>query len=133
MMTRTYGWVMRLVTIINAAVFAYILFSVDPEEAGFLGLVFFYASFFLFVFGLVYLSGNFLYQRLFGGGTPYKSVQLATRQALLLSVLVSGTLLLLGMGILTWYNFFIFVVIISLLEYFFISRKGVYERRTHKT
>lgn len=114
---------MLFVAGVNGILFFSLLSSVNPAEANFFDLSSIYFTLFLFLFGLVYLICNTIYQKYFGSGSVVKSIQLATRQGVLASLLLVGLLILQSFRILTWYNIFLLVLIMSLAEYFFISRR----------
>lgn len=127
----TYGFFIIMGGIVNAVLWFTILISqfIDPFTAGFFGFFFFYSSLFLFLFGMLYAVNSSLYKRFFVTSSAYKNVQQATRRAFLLSILLVGLLLLQSFRILTWYNCILFVLIISVAEYIFISRKNLYGRK----
>lgn len=117
-----------LMYMLVSTVFAWIawflvLSRVDPRDADLLGFAIFYLSLWFASVGTLALVGFFL--RRLMQREVYSAVQvvIAFRQGLFLSVLLVVSLFLQSMRILTWWNLLVFVGALTLLEYFFSTRK----------
>ena len=130
MMQRTYSTLLYACAFVNAVLFSLVIFNVDPKSAGFVGFFLFYSTLYLWLFGFVYGIIMMIYKRFFGAHTAFASVQMVTRQSLLVGALFIGLMILQSFSLLTWYNVILFVVVISLVEYLFVSKKVFYARKS---
>jgi len=121
MSLRAYLIVMGLATVVAASTFFLVLFRVDPGTAGTFGFVLFYASLFMTVVGVLSMVG--FTARVFMHRTELLSrlVYVAFRQSVLFALLITGSLLLRSAHLLTWWNSLIFIIVLSLVEFFFLS------------
>ena len=101
-----------------------VLVYVDPYKAGFVGFVFFYLSLFFALIGTLSVIGYFIRSKIHKEELTYQQVSNAFRQAILLAILVSGSLFLKSLGLLNWFNIIIFIIALVLLEVFYLSRKS---------
>ncbi|EKD43966.1 MAG: hypothetical protein ACD_72C00054G0003 [uncultured bacterium] len=101
---------------------AFILFNIDPQQAGFLGLSFFYVSLFLGIVGLFSVVGFILKKQQSGhDDVVFRQVKKTFKQGILFGVFVIVTLLLLQANLLFWWNAIILALIYILLEGAIIS------------
>lgn len=116
---------------INWGIWTLTIFFIDPFHSGVIGQLFFFFSFFLALFGTFYFFISLVYKKFFKKISPFRIIQVSTRQSLLLSTLVVGSLFMQSFSLLTWYNLIIFAFIIIFLEILFLSRKRtvMYGRR----
>lgn len=126
MTQKTYGFFILFSAFLNAILLGSIIFSTDPEKAHFFIFFLLYLSIFMVLFGIIYGISYYAYQKIFGLGSVFKSVQTASRQSFLVSLFLVGILMLQAIRVLNWYNFTLFVLIVSVVEYFFVSRKISY-------
>lgn len=101
-----------------------VLALINPSEAGVLGLAFFFVNLFFASTGSILIFSYLIHAKIFGNRSAYKSIQTSTRQAILFSVLITVSLWLQGQDLLTWQNIIIFIAILTLIEFLFISRKS---------
>ncbi len=116
-----YMWCMSIATALAWAGWALVLFTTDPTEAGFTGLLLFYLTLFvamvgtLSVFGVLYrvrfLKRDHLLTR---------EVRIAFRHAIMLSTVGIASLALSAQGLLTWWNFLALFVGVGIVEYVFL-------------
>lgn len=100
-----------------------VLFFIDPDQTEFIGIFLFYLSLFFALIGTFSLLGFFFRVWFSRKEIVFQHVGISFRQALLFSLLLVGSLALQGLRILTWWNAALFIVSISILEFFFLSRK----------
>ncbi|MBI4592364.1 hypothetical protein HY733_02865 [Candidatus Uhrbacteria bacterium] len=102
---------------------AVVVHSVDPSRSGILGLLLFYLTFTMSVFGTMALMGLLI--RLWRCRTalmPRIAVR-SFRQAILLSLLLSGSLILSSHGWLRWWTVFLIVIMVTCVELVFLSSR----------
>jgi hypothetical protein len=121
MSLRSYLVVMGLATVVAAATFFLVLFRVDPATAGALGFTLFYASLFMTVVGALSMLGFMARVLMHRTELLSRLVHVAFRQSVLIALLVTGSLLLRAAHLLTWWNSLMFVAVLSLMEFFFLS------------
>lgn len=98
-----------------------ILINVDPTQGAF-AIFLFYLTLAVFSVSLFTLIGFFL-RKFFSPRTiPFSLVGVSFRQAVLLSVVVIGTLLFQNLRILSWWSIILLVGSVVLMELYFISR-----------
>ena len=103
--------------------FVVVIFSVDPSAASYTGLFLFYFSLFFSLIGFFSIIGLIFRGHLTTGPT-HKKVTIAFRQAIWFSVLIIFFLFFQGLRLLHWWNLVLFVLFLTLLEFFFISHKN---------
>lgn len=102
-----------------------ILYYVDPETTGVIGLSAFYVSLFFAVIGLLTLVGFYLRVWFSKNEILFAHVGPAFRQAILLSLVIVGSLVLQSFRLLTWWDGALFIASVALLEFYFLSRQSV--------
>ena len=117
---------MIILTLIAWLIWLGVLFFINPDHNGVLGLSLFYFSLFLAILGTASLLIFFIRARL-GKKPVFKQVSIAFRQALLFSVFVVAVLVLKSLGLLYWWNTLFLVVFIVFVEYFFLTSGKVYK------
>ena len=110
-----------------------VLFYIDPEITGTIGLFCFYFSLFFSMLGTFSLLGLAIRLVVKKQVTPFKQVGISLRQALLLSVLFTMSLILLAEELYAWWSIGILLVALITLEAFFLSRSLDKKRKTHET
>ncbi len=124
MSLKQYMILMAIGSAIGWGAWILILFSTNPFEAGFLGFVLFYLALFIALVGTMSLLGFIV--RLWilkREEVVLRQVTTAFRQSILLSVLVAGSLYLQSRGVLAWWNIIIFIIVLGLIELFYISTR----------
>jgi hypothetical protein len=115
---------MMLGTLVCWAAFCIVIFNSNPYEAGMTGFIFFYSSLTLSLIGTITIIGLFVRLIILNRyDFVARRVSSSFRQAVFLSLIISGTLYLTSKNLLTWWNIGFFVIGISLFEFFFISLK----------
>ncbi|MFH1745119.1 MAG: hypothetical protein ABH881_03050 [bacterium] len=125
-------------TIICWLAWIYVLFTINPEETNWIGLVMFYISLYLSIVGTAAIIGFTARFVIFspryeaseeedGGGRhqilAFHSVKEAFRQSFLFSLLLIASLFLQERGLFSWVNLLFLVAGISILEFFLLSYK----------
>ena len=121
MSLKKYLFLMILATILCWLAFAFVLFSINPKTAGATGLLFFYLSLFLGLLGIFSIFG-FLVRYFLGRRiVAYRQVKIAFRQGAMFALLLTGSLFLQGQRLLVWWNTLLFIFLLSVIEYFFLT------------
>lgn len=109
---------MAVATIASLLGWTYILFNVDPNEGGLLGFALFYLTLFASCVGLLTLVGVGVRVHLRKRqATAFREVRVAFRHGLLLSFVAILSLALSANGLLNFWWFLGFVIVIGGLEY----------------
>lgn len=119
-----FSFLIILATVLSWLSWGIVIFSIDPQQIGFLGFFFFYFSLLLALFGTIFLVGFFVRFKLQKGSfkiTYY--LKTSFRQALFFSILIIGSVILQSQGLLTWWNIILFILILTALEFFFITKQ----------
>ena len=128
MTLKSYLTLMIIATLACWGAFIFVLSSVNPEITNALGFVLFYSSLFLAVSGTAAIVGFVIRFWLLKQKLAFYSVKSAFRQSFLFALLVIAILLLLAKGFFTWFNVFLIIIILAVLEFFLISyRNNKYE------
>lgn len=122
MTLRSYLLGMFLSTIVCWLAFGLILYYVNPYNSGALGLIAFYISLFFASIGTLTLIGFYLRVWFSKNEILFAHVNPSFRQAILLSIILVGSLVLQAFRLLTWWDGSLFVISIVLVEFYFISR-----------
>ena len=102
----------------------FILFGISPSEAG-LGVFFlFYISLLLAIACSLSILGLIIRSLVFKGKeSAPKQAGKSFRQAMLLATLITGLLYLESKNILNWWTIILFIVVLTMVEFFLISYK----------
>ncbi len=122
MTLRSYLLGMFLSTIVCWLAFGLILYYVNPYNSGALGLIAFYISLFFASIGTLTIAGFYLRVWFSKNEILFAHVNPSFRQAILLSIILVGSLVLQAFRLLTWWDGSLFVISIVLIEFYFISR-----------
>ena len=106
-----------------------VLYYINPESSGFIGLFLFYISLLIALVGSFALLGFFFRVWFLAEDIVYKHVGVSLRQAILFSVLVVGGLFLQALRLLTWWNGLLFILGLVVLELFFLTRQSLPRHR----
>lgn len=111
-------------TLLSYSGLAIVLTSIDPLIAGFFGFTLFYLSAFTALVGSLTVLGLLLRVYVLKRKLLMtKQVAISSRQAVLLSAVFVGALMLQSMKILNWWNTFFLVGGLTVIEFFIISLK----------
>lgn len=119
-----YFMIIGISTLLAWGAWVSVLWLMDPEISGWIGLVSFYASLFLAVVGTFFLLGlglRLLVTR--GRLDPFGSVDISLRQSVFLAVLLCGALLLQGNRLFSWWAAGFLLAALVFLECFFIIQQ----------
>jgi len=124
MMLKSYLWGIRISTVISFAVWVLVIKQVDPEKAGAVGQLLFFASALLFLSGLFVLFFTWL-RRAAGGSedVAFAYIGVSFRQGILMAILLCLLLSLQQHRVLTWWDGALTVGGILLVELYFLTRK----------
>ena len=112
---------MGLGALIAWGAWLFVIYGMNPEEAGILVFVFFYLTLFFALTGTFSVIGFFIRKLALKNELAFRHVVVSFRQAILFSILIVGSLFLESRGLLTWWNVILFILILTVLEFFFIS------------
>lgn len=121
MTLRDYVIVMGIGTAAAWLAFAVVVVSIDPVRAGWLGLAFFYLTLGLSAIGTLSIGGAAVRVRVHPGDMPSRQVAMAFRQAVLLSVLLIVSLVLLSAGFFRFWTAILLVLAFATVELAFLS------------
>lgn len=108
-------------TIISWGAWLAVLFYFDPAQISSLGFILFYASFFMAFGGTVFMVGDGIKARLLKRQMLYHRLRTSIRHSILLTLLVMGWAVLKSYGLLYWWNLALYMMVLTVLEFFFIS------------
>lgn len=109
-------------SVVSWVAFAIVILGVDPFVSSWTGAGVFYASLWFALSGTLALIGFFARRLIEREGSVVDHVVNAFRQGILLSFLLMITLFLQSLRIVTWWNVGLAIVVVVLLEIFFIMR-----------
>lgn len=115
---------MAIIALICWLVWGVVLYGIDPFQSGHLGLVSFYLTLFFALTTTFSVVGLVFRLWLVKQDLPVRQVATALRQGVLFSILIVGSLILLSLSILTWWNAILFIAVLGMLEFFFLSSKN---------
>jgi len=114
---------MSFLSLLLWAVFVFIASVIDPNITNWFGFFLFYLSLFFALSSALTILG-FVFRMIFSKKSLlFNSVRSSFRQSFLLSFLFVAILLMLAENIFSWLNIVIVVLILSIVEYIFISEK----------
>lgn len=100
-----------------------VLFLVSPAGAGKVGFFIFYLALFFALMGTLAILG-FVIRYLFKKDEfAFRQVRTSFRQSIMLAILLVGALMLQAQGLLAWWNMLIFILVLTVLEFFFVSQR----------
>lgn len=125
MTLRFYLILMSVGALICWLAWVFVLGNIDPEQAGFFGFLFFYASLFLALAGTFSVIG-FLIKKIIlkDDQIVFHHVKSTFRQGMLTATVIVAGLILLQTKLLTWWNAVLLVLLFAMIEgIIFTSRK----------
>ena len=120
MTLKKYLFLMTIATLLCWGALGLVLIFVNPYEAGWMGLLFFYLALFLGLSGVFSIIGFILRYLIKRNEFAYRQVKIAFRQGLMFALLVVIALALQGFNLLVWWNLLLLVLLLSGVEYFFV-------------
>ncbi len=108
---------MSLGTVICWVTWCFIIFTLDPSNAGSLGMVFFYLSLFLALIGtfsvIIFLTRRLIVKN---DEVIFRHVKKTFRQSVIVAALLIFALYLLQLHLLTWWNGILLITLFVFLE-----------------
>jgi hypothetical protein len=99
----------------------FVLFSIDPTRAGYLGLLFFYLTFSLSIVGTVTVIGTILRAKTQKEIPVFRHVIKSFRHSIWFAVLLSICLILLANQLFVWWMVMLIVLLLAVIELIIIS------------
>lgn len=131
MTLRQYIIIMLSATLLCWAIWCSIIFYYNPQTAGFLGFVFFYASLFLSILGTYSIVGFLFRAKMIKNEEiVFRYIKRICRQGIFFGLYICLILILAQFHFLTWWNFIILTIFYIFLEsMIFTNRK--YQNRNY--
>lgn len=108
---------MSIGTILCWVAWLFVLTNIAPEDAGTLGLLFFYISLFMSIVGTCSIIGFAIHQRLIKNeDVVLRHVRHTFRQSILIGLFIILTLVLKSNSLLTWWNGLLIAILFVVLE-----------------
>ncbi|OIP76516.1 MAG: hypothetical protein AUK09_01785 [Parcubacteria group bacterium CG2_30_36_38] len=118
---------MTICTSLNWLIWLLVIFFVNPEKTGLLGLILFYVSLFLAILGTGSILGFIIGARL-KKRPVFVEADISFRRAFLIAIFVISVLFLKGIDLFYWWNTLLLGLFLIILEFFFVSISRKYER-----
>jgi hypothetical protein len=118
---RVFLFLIVIGTIIAWTTWVMIIFNFDPTQGGILSFLLFYLSTFLAFSGLLFLIIYKIRSRFGKDQLLFYRLQASVRQAILFTILLSVWAVLQSQKLLRWWNLLILIIILALIEFFFLS------------
>ena len=99
------------------------IFYINPENSQFLALSCFFVSLFFALAGTFTILGFYIRTLLSHNELYYANINISFRQGFLLALCLIGVLGLQALRLLTWWDGTLFVAILVLIEFYFLTRK----------
>ncbi|MDD5040149.1 MAG: hypothetical protein PHY34_03280 [Patescibacteria group bacterium] len=128
MSLKKYLLIMTSATLLSWVAWLVVLFYINPDDSGMVGYSLFYISLLVALVGTFSLVGFFGRVWFSREQVIFRHLGVSTRQSVWFSVLLVGSLLLQGTGYLKWWSLLFFIMLLTLLEFFFISRKVIHRQ-----
>ncbi len=122
MTLKRYLLTMALTTLICWAAFVVVIFRIDPNASGTVGLMLFFTSLFFALWGTLSLFGFSARYLIFKNTVPFRYIGTSLRQALWFAILLCLTLFLVSQELLAWWMSLLLVMALTILEAFFLAR-----------
>lgn len=132
MTLKRYLMIMSLTTLVCWLAFGFVVFQVDPSASGVVGLLLFFASLFIALWGTLALLGFFTRFLFLKDTVPFRHIGISLRQALWFAILVVFSLFLVSQQIWVWWMSVLLVVGLANIEGFFLARSIEARKRRRK-
>lgn len=99
-----------------------IIYYIDIEVAGFIGLILFFLILFLFLSSFFALWGFCFKRRFLKKKIKFEQIEISFRQGALLSLVFTGILILQSWRMLFWWSTILFIISVCLLEFYFLNK-----------
>jgi len=123
MSLRTYLFGIFVATVLCWAAFVLTIYNTNPKDAGTMAVVSFFGSLFFALMGTFTLLGFYLRLWFYKNEIFYANIGVAFRQGIFLAIIVCGILGLQAIRLLTWWNMILFIIIVVMLEAYFLAKE----------
>ncbi len=103
--------------------FVLTIFYISPENTKLLAISCFFISLFFALAGTFTIGGFYIRTLSSNNELYYSNINIAFREGFLLAFCFIGILILQSLHLLTWWNGTLFVAIIILVEFYFLTKK----------
>lgn len=119
----THIWSLIFGSFLALGAWVFVLFNIDPYEAGVMGQIFFYFSLGLFLMGIFVNILVWLRLKFLGADQAIETMSLSFRQGFLLALLLIVLLVLRANEYLIWWVGLLVVAGVFLIELIFLSKE----------
>lgn len=119
---KSYLFFVFSVSLISLGVWLLIIFNYDPYKADLLTIIIFFASMFIWLVGILFLIIFYLRIKLSNNEVIYANIGPSIRQAILLTVVLVGLIILKSLRVLIWWDVILLITSVLLLEFFFRTK-----------
>lgn len=130
MTVRKYLWLLALITIVSWVLWFLVITYIDPETGSSVALILFYITLFLSLMGTFTIAGYLLRLITSQHEITRERLNIALRQGVLFSLLVNISLYLKAHDKLGFVTIIITILILSLIEFFFLSMSNKEVRKS---
>lgn len=118
-------------TVLSWIAWGMVIFNFDPNQISLLQFIAFYISLFMALGGTIFIVIDWLKSKVFRRQLLVFRVRASIRHGILFSILLLGWAFLKSQNLLAWWVLLMLILILTVLEFFFISlqRKVSYERQ----
>ncbi len=123
----TFRWfllVMTLATLSAWIAWIFVVNSMDPTQSGLIAFLLFYLTLFMAMLGTSVLFGTLIRIWMRPNELLYRQTLRSFRQGIMLSGLFFSTLFLISFEVLRWWTILLLLVLFSLIELLFVSKKS---------
>lgn len=120
---RRYVILMGATTLLSWAVWALILFTIDPTISGLIGHSAFFVTLLFALAGTFSLAGLLIRRLANRDALLFRQIGTSFRQGLFFSLFFTGSLALQAGGFLKWWNLLVYLLLLACLEFFFLARE----------
>lgn len=121
MSTKIFSVLVLVGTVFSWLAWGMVIFYFDPSQIGLLGFSIFYLSLFLALSGIIFTILDRLKAKFFRKQLLLSRLRSSVRHAILFSILIIGWGFLKSQNLLSWWVLPLFILILTGLEFFFIS------------
>lgn len=121
MSVRGYTLLLAITTLLSWIAFGAVVMTINPQEAGAIGIGLFYISLSLGLIGTFSLAGFLIRTVFLKKEDVFNRISIAFRQAIFFTLLINGFLFLQSMRLLTWYNTAFLIIALAIAEFVVIS------------
>jgi len=108
-------------TVIAWLTWAMMIFNFDPTQGSLLSFLLFYLCSFLAFSGLFFLIISKIRAKFKKDELLFYRLRASVRQAILFTILILGWAILQSQNLLRWWNLLFLIIILAVIEFFFIS------------